>query len=503
MQQKNNGAQGAAKGLLSIAGAKVYFILTSYAVQLLLPRIFGSPSEFGLYSTAMSGVAMLNNVLIAATIQSVSKFVSEDVSHAPNIVRQGLGLQLLVGGALALSLYAAAPFLAAVLLDGQVTLLLRIAAAVVFAYSLYAALVGSLNGQRLFTKQAGLDATFSTLRTVGIIGGALLGFGAVGAIAGFASAAVAILVIALLYVGLGQGRQSVAWPKWFAFMAPIWLYQGCLNGILQIDVQVLKRTVAELSLQAGDTAVHAAEVASSFVGFYRGAQTFAFVPYQLIIAMTFIVFPMVSRATTAGDVNEARDTIKTAIRFSLLLLMAFAAPIAGAADGVMRLAYPDEYVAGAPALAILIFGIVAFALFVVCATIISSAGRPSIAAIIAGLSLVVVVVANRLAIVSVGVGDQTLAAAASATSGGMALALVAAAIVVYARFKTLASPAVIVRCAIASLVGYLVALYTPHDTRLMVLVALAAGFFAYLGALFVMREVTRADVDAAIASFKR
>ena len=169
---------------MSIAGAKVYFILTSYAVQLMLPRIFGEAKEFGLYSAAMSGVAIFNNVLIVATIQSVSKFVSEDEARAPATLRQGLRLQMLLGGALSGLLFVTAPAISGLLLDEQLTPLLRVAAVVVFAYALYAAIVGSLNGRHEFVKQAGLDVIFSTLRTAGIITGAALGFGALGAIAG-------------------------------------------------------------------------------------------------------------------------------------------------------------------------------------------------------------------------------------------------------------------------------------------------------------------------------
>ena len=55
---------------MSIAGAKAYFIISSYAVQLLLPRIFGEAEEFGLYSATMSGIAILTNVLVVASIQS-------------------------------------------------------------------------------------------------------------------------------------------------------------------------------------------------------------------------------------------------------------------------------------------------------------------------------------------------------------------------------------------------------------------------------------------------
>lgn len=89
-------ARRAGRGLVSIGGAKAFFIVTSYAVQLLLPRIFGEAKEFGLYAATMSGVAILTNVLIVATIQSVSKFVSEDEVRAEVTLRQGLRVQTLV-----------------------------------------------------------------------------------------------------------------------------------------------------------------------------------------------------------------------------------------------------------------------------------------------------------------------------------------------------------------------------------------------------------------------
>ena len=73
----------AGRGLLSITSAKIYFVLTSYAVQICLPRLFGSAKALGEYATAMNLASILNNVLIAATVQSVSKHVSEDEGRAP------------------------------------------------------------------------------------------------------------------------------------------------------------------------------------------------------------------------------------------------------------------------------------------------------------------------------------------------------------------------------------------------------------------------------------
>jgi stage V sporulation protein B len=492
-------ARRAGRGLVSIAGAKGYFIVTSYAVQLLLPRIFGEAKEFGLYSATMSGVAILTNVLIVATIQSVSKFTSEDESRAEIALRQGLRIQALVGGVLALALFSFAPALAHVLLDDQVTPLLRVASVVVFTYALYAAAVGSLNGRHLFAKQARLDVTFSTLRTVGILGGAALGLGAIGAVAGFATAATSIVTISLIWIGFGKaGRpgEKIKRRRWLGFMAPIWTYQICLNGILLIDLQVLKRTVTEIALAGAGTPQAAVDLANQYVAYYRAAQTFAFVPYQLIISMTFIVFPMISRATSLGDRETARSTIQHAMRLSLLLLLVVAAPTSGAAKGVMRIAYPSEYAAGASALAILIFGIVAFALFAVAATAISGAGKPSVAATIAGVSLATVVIANRGLVMRVGLGQHTLEAAATGTSIGMCVAVVLSAWVLYRQFGVFIPLLTWVRTATAAAAGFATARMLPDDSAVSAVGAIVAGFLAMAAVLVVTREVDAEDWGA-------
>ncbi len=489
----------AGRGLLAIAGAKAWFIVTSYGIQLSLPRLLDSAVQFGLYKATLSGVSLLNNVLIVATIQSVSKQISEQAHATPALLRQALRIQLVFGGFLAGSLFLAAPALSRVLLDDSLTPLLRVGCVVVFAYAMYGALVGAINGRHHFGKQATLDVSFSTLRAVGIVGGAALGFGAFGALAGWSAAAVAITLLAVALTRhdlFGAGGRPLELRRWLHFMAPIWLYQACLNGVLLLDVQVLKRTLAELALDGGATAEAAAETASRFVGYYGAAQTFAFVPYQLILALTFVVFPMISRATTDGDVAAAKRTIRQAMRFALLVLASIAAPIAGAADGVLRIAYTEEYLVGAPALAILVFGVVAFALFVICATVLSSGGRPGLAAAVAGIAVVAVVVSGRLWILASGGGVASLPATAAGTSLGMTAAFLLAAAAVYARFRALFAPLTVVRALVAAVAAWSAAHFIPHQTRLMALAALAGGFVTFLLALLVLREVTREDAAA-------
>jgi O-antigen/teichoic acid export membrane protein len=184
------------------------------------------------------------------------------------------------------------------------------------------------------------------------------------------------------------------------------------------------------------------------------------------------------------------------MRFSLLFLLSIAAPVAGAATGVLRIAYPVEYLVGAPALATLVFGLVAFALFAVCATALGSAGRPGTAAAVATVGVVVVVVANRLLVLGAPDPASALPAAALGTSLGMGTAFVLAAIAVYHRFGALFGVWTVVRAAMAGAVGWTAAYFIPHESFVGALLALMAGFACYGLALVVFGELGGKDLAA-------
>jgi O-antigen/teichoic acid export membrane protein len=205
---------------------------------------------------------------------------------------------------------------------------------------------------------------------------------------------------------------------------------------------------------------------------------------------------MISKATSIGDREATRSTIQHAMRLSLLALLLVAAPTSGAAEGVMRLAYPPDYVAGAPALSILIFGVGAFALFAVAATAISGAGKPSVAAMIAGVSLFVVIVANRVLVMRAPLGVESLEAAATGTSIGMFLAMVLSAWAVYREFGVFIPPATWLRAGLAAATGFAVAAAVSDGTRAMALVALGLGFLGAIAMLVVTRELTSDDWQA-------
>lgn len=501
----------AGRGWLLIAGAKAFFIVSSYATQLLLPRWLGSVQDFGLYSTAMNLASMLNNVLIATTVQTVSKFVADggrrsaepDHELQQQVLRQALLWQLVVGLVLACGSLVSAKWVSTdVLLDPALTPLLRTAAVVIFAYALYGVCVGLLNGQQRFASQARLDMLFSVLRMIGILSAAALGFGAFGAIAGFATASLLVTVVAFFWVGIGRARVGtgaggapVPWGTWVAFTAPLWLYQVSLNGLMQVDLAVLKRGIASLGLQAGMLPIAAAANASRYAGYYRAAQLFAFVPYQLVLAMTMVIFPLVTRAAAAADKERLRVVIAQALRATLLLLAAIAAPVAGAADGIMRLAYPSEYLAGVPALRVLVVGLSLFAFFVVSATMLNSAGRPGLSAAIGLLALTFTVLLTDRAVVLTGLNGPLLRNAAWATSCGSSVALSMTALALWRCHGAFMPPATALRVPLAAGVAYFIAAAMPHAAPLGALGALVAGGAGYLAVLMLTGELKQSDLS--------
>jgi hypothetical protein len=64
-----------AQGVLVVSAAKAWFVVAGYALYFGLTRLLG-PQDFGLYSVVTSIVSVLNNVLIAASLWSVSRFTA-------------------------------------------------------------------------------------------------------------------------------------------------------------------------------------------------------------------------------------------------------------------------------------------------------------------------------------------------------------------------------------------------------------------------------------------
>lgn len=416
---------GAGRGLLFISFAKLWFMVAGYAIQFGLPRTLGSAAKFGVWTLVLSMISPLNNVLVTANIQSVSKFTAahagEGAGDHAAAVRAGLRLQSYVASITWLLFVAVVAPLAA-WFEHDMSLLptLWLASGVVLCYSFYAVFVGAANGSRQFLKQASLDVTFSSLRAGFVLGGGYLVGTATGSVAGFVLAAALILILSVRVVGLGPKPATKLELRPMArFFGEVAIYLLVLNLVMFVDSFLLKRLATEAAVAAG--LANPSIEGDTQVGLYGAVQAIARLPFQLILAVTFVIFPLMSKATFDDDRARASRYVETTLRYSLLVCVVMAVVLGARPAGTLALLYKPEYGVGAPAVPWLIFGYVAYALITIGGTLLNSAGHTRATLKLALGSLIVAVAANYAAQSwAFGAHHDPLLAGARATAAAMA-----------------------------------------------------------------------------------
>jgi PST family polysaccharide transporter len=284
-------------------------------------------------------------------------------------------VQAALGLVLFLSLLLLAPALAGWFRDPHLAGLLRLAAAIPLAYAAYAALVGFLNGRRRFAWQAGLDATFSTLKTLFVLGAAALGLGALGAVGGFAAAAWVALVVAVVVVR-HEPRPEGTLPlgSYLGFGGWLVALTGLSSLVLSADLWLVKRLVEPA-------------LANHEAGVFRAALTLAQLLFQLLIPLSLVVFPSLARLG-ADAAEERRRVVRSALRYVLVALVPAATVLAAVGEEALALLYGASYRGGGGWLVALAPGYAAWTGAYLLATALAGVGRARIAVLVLATGLV-------------------------------------------------------------------------------------------------------------------
>lgn len=470
-------ATTAGRGAIYITLAKLWFMVSGYGIAFTLAHLF-TPEDYGIYKVVTNAVSIVNAVIVTGTYQTVSKYISQEHEKAASVKAKALRLQIFVGGAAALGFFVLAPLVARLLNDARLTNYLRLASLITLAYSFYSVYTGYFNGQKRFLVQASVDAAYSTLKIVFIVSLAWFGFGVMGGVGGFALAAMSVLVVSA-FIGRGGERSGeVRAGDLFRFQSYLLLFTFLLTVLQKVDLMLIK------ALSSPD-----ATVASENAGYYGGAIDLANVTYQIIISVTFVIFPLVSRSTFEDDRARTRSYISTTLRYSLMIMALSATLFSANAGEVLRVVYPPAYQAGSRALAIVSFGMLFFGFLYVLTTIISAGGRPIVSVSIAAATLALSAALNALLIPNYG-----LVGAAIATTAAMLIGAAAAFTYVAAKFGgsiSLASTARIITCA--GLI-YVASRFFVPSSKIMVVVQLGGLGISYCVLLIVSREVNRSDL---------
>ena len=473
----DNVAAIAGRGTIYITAAKIWFMLSGYGIAVTLAYLL-TVEDYGIYRVVINTVSIINAVIVTGTYQAVSKYVSQEPEKAESIKWKALGLQVYVGGAATLGFFLLAPVTASLLNDARLTGWLRLAALITLSYSFYSVYTGYFNGKRLFDIQAGLDITYSTLKLLFIVLFAWLGFGVTGSVGGFALAAASVLVISALIARGGDRDGDARTAQLFSFQSYVLLFTFVLTLLQRVDLILIK------ALSSPD-----ATIASEKAGYYSAAQDMANLTYQIIVSVTFIIFPLVSQSTFADDRQRTQSYISNTLRYTLMVMALTATLFSSCASGVLRVVYRETYQAGVPALRVVAFGMLFFGVLFVVTTIISASGHPGVSLLLGVITLVLSTAFNALLIPLHG-----LAGAATATTVAMLIGSVLACAYLWRKFRALTSFASIVRIAGCAGVTYGLSMVFSPASKVLIIGELVGLSIAYAVALVLTSELGRADL---------
>ncbi|HET7543504.1 MAG TPA: lipopolysaccharide biosynthesis protein [Polyangiaceae bacterium] len=499
--------RAAGRGGLAVAFAKVYFILVGLVQQIALPRLLGLDG-YGALASVLSIAGITYNPVTTTSIQSVSRAVAQSTAETQaGTIQRVFKVHAVFALLLAGGFFLLAPTIAESVGAGHVVGPLRILSCVMLIYGLYTPLIGVLNGQRRFVAQATLDVVAGTLRTAGLIAGAFVlaryHLAVEGATLGFVAGASLILVVALSLVGIGKrGAAAVSVREHIVFALPVLLGQVLFNLLLQADLTLLRRFASEAALAKGLTSA----AADPLVGAYRATQLFSFLPYQLLIAITFILFPMLASAARDGDRAAVARYVRTGVRLALVLAGLMVSVTAGLSDRLLFLVFGAEAARlGGSSLELLALGFGGFAIFGVLTTVLNSLKHERQTLIVTAVAVSLVVALCYLRVRGAPFGEPLLLYTAQATAAGLVVATLSAAFFVYRAAGAVAPPLTLLRVLLG--VGAAVALgrVLPHAGKIVTPVYAALVALVYLLILVMTRELAAADLTTlrAVATKRR
>jgi len=238
------------------------------------------------------------------------------------------------------------------------------------------------------------------------------------------------------------------------------------------------------------------DAADELTGTYRGVQLFSFLPYQLLMSVSFVLFPMLARARAEKNQAAVATYTRAGVRIAFVLTGLVSGTISSLAPHVLRFAYKSTAIwqQGGPVLRIMALGMGSFALLGISSTALTSLGRERVSAALTAVAVVVVGTGCSLVAPNAAFGADMLVRTALSTSTALGLCAVVAAMVLRREAGAFVALATLARVLVAVAITVVVGAQMPWVSKPMVLVQGVAMASLYVAVLVVTGELGKQDL---------
>ena len=491
------------RGGLLLMAAKLTHIATGFGLYVfLLAILVGSlgaaegTAAFGVWGTVFAVINPINMMFATGALQMVSQLAASQGAAFGGVFYRAAGTQFVVGLAAFAGLQLATPWIARdVLHDPTYAPYLRLAAAIPLFYGVRALYQGYLNGVRRFAAQAWIDIGASVSRMLFVLAGAAFGFGVYGSIGGFALAAVLMLVVAAAWIRPphDRGARSVGAGALLSFQGKVMLATLATYYLTTVDLLAVKAFASADPI-----------VADRLAGYFTAGQRLAQIPMTLVVALVYVMFPLIAKHAGAADPAAATRVLKLGMRTMLLLLVPATVILASTAEESLLLVFPSIARAMAETgdtasvvswpFQILVLAYVLYSFLLTATTLITADGKP-------GTALAIVAVTLVLARLFTWQGALALGPAGAAVGIGAAwlVGCVACAVVLLRRYGTLVPAASVIRIAFCAALVWAASAAVPAQ-GLMLLAKDVALVTVFVLAGLATREISTAELRKLVSA---
>lgn len=475
--------QSAIKSVFWLTFSEILFNLSGYIIHAVAGRTLG-PADYGRYSLVITLTTVIVVLIGNGIPTAMSRYLSEAFEKNPGLVlaikKQGIRLQTLLMGSVTILFFLLAPLIAKALNDPTLTPLFQLSSLIIPAFAAASFYFSYFTGLHLFNNQSLLKSFRSIVRIIAIVGLVLV-FGLNGAIIGYILAPLLTFFLGLYldkklfsqeFSDVEQ-NQEFPYQKLLVYAWPITLFMLFYEIFISADLYLIK------SLLKDDVAT----------GLYNAALTIGRIPYYLFYALSIFLLPALAKIKSENNTEKMSGLMTQSLRYAGIILLPTFILITSYAAPLTKFFFGEKYIASAPILQILVFGLSFLTVFYLVCSALNGIGHARLSMWLSAIGTILSIILNYILILQFGI----IGAAHATTISAVITTVIA--LVISQRYISIAFHwfGIIKVILVGIIIWYLAILFPSTDTS-FILYSIILGII-YVVLLWIVRVLTRQDLD--------